>query len=60
MGCVLPRGTNGDAPRITPVGKEDWLLWGANKWVITSVNTDEAQQGAYVGIQGPDVDLMKG
>lgn len=60
MGCVLPRGTNGDAPRITPVGKEDWLLWGANKWVITSVNTDEAQQGAYVGIQGPAVDLMKG
>lgn len=42
------------------MGKEDWLLWGANKWVITSVNTDEAQQGAYVGIQGPDVDLMKG
>ena len=60
MGCVLPRGTNGDAPRITPAGKEDRLLWGANKWVIASVNTDEAQQGAYVGIQGPDVDLMKG
>ena len=59
MGCVLPRGTNLNAPAITPKGKEDRLLWGANKWVIASEGTDEAAQGAYVGITGPEVDLAK-
>lgn len=59
MGCVLPRGTNLDAPAITPKGREDRLLWGANKWVIASEGTDEAAQGAYVGIVGPEVDLAK-
>lgn len=57
MGCVLPRGTNLDAPAITRKGKEDRLLWGANKWVIASEGTDEAAQGAYIGIVGPSVDL---
>ena len=59
MGCVLPRGTNLDAPGITPKGREDRLLWGANKWVIASEGTNEAAQGAYVGIVGPEVDLAK-
>lgn len=59
MGCVLPRGTNLESPAITPKGKEDRLLWGANKWVIASEGTNEAAQGAYVGIVGPEVDLTK-
>ena len=59
MGCVLPRGTNLESPAITQKGKEDRLLWGANKWVIASAGTDEAAQGAYVGIVGPEVDLAK-
>ena len=59
MGCALPRGTNLEAPAITQKGKEDRLLWGANKWVIASEGTDEAAQGAYVGIVGPEVDLAK-
>jgi len=59
MGCILPRGTNLDAPVITAKGREDRLLWGANKWVIASEGTDEAAQGAYVGIVGPEVDLAK-
>ena len=59
MGCVLPKGTNLDAPAITAKGKEDRLLWGANKWVIASEGTNEAAQGAYVGIFGPEVDLAK-
>ena len=59
MGCVLPRGTNLEAPAITQKGKEERLLWGANKWVIASKGTDEAAQGAYVGIVGPEVDLAK-
>ena len=60
MGCVLPRGTNLDAPKISVKGTDDRLLWGANKWVIASENTDEAAQGAYVGIRGPEIDLANG
>lgn len=60
MGCVLPRGTNLDAPKIAVKGTDDRLLWGANKWVIAGPDTNEAREGAYVGIQGPDVDLANG
>lgn len=59
MGCVLPKGTNEAAPSITVKGTDDRLLWGANKWVIASENTNEAAAGAYVGIRGPEVDLAK-
>lgn len=57
MGCVLPRGTNGEKPAAECRSAEDRLLWGCNKWVIAGVETQEAAEGAFVGIHGEPVAL---
>lgn len=58
MGCVLPRGTNGPKPPVERRGAEDRLLWGSNKWVIAGEGTQEASEGAFVGITGAPVVLQ--
>lgn len=58
MGCILPRGTNLDKPVGVSAQGEGRLLWGANKWLISSEGTDEAAEGAFIGIHGPTVDLF--
>ena len=57
MGCVLPRNTNGEKPVVKCGAPEDRLLWGLNKWVIASPGTQEAADGAFVGITGDPVAL---
>lgn len=57
MGCVLPRRTNGARPPAECRGAEDRLLWGCNKWVIAGADTQEAAEGAFVGITGAPVTL---
>ena len=54
---ALPRGTNTDKPAITPKGQEDSLLWGCNKWLLAHPDSDEAAQGAYVGLTGENLDI---
>ena len=54
---VLPRGTNGPKPDIIPVNTEDRTLWGCNKWLLTHPDSDEAAQGAYVGLTGANIDI---
>ena len=43
----------GDEPLV--VGR---LLTANNKWLIASEGTDEAADGAFIGIHGPAVDLF--
>lgn len=57
MGCVLPRSTNGEKPVVECRSAEDRLLWGCNKWVIASPGTQEAAEGAFIGITGAPVAL---
>ena len=57
MGCVLPRMTNTRKPNGIPRTQEDQLLWACNKWVIASPGTQEASEGAFVGIIGDPVVL---
>ena len=57
MGCVLPRGTNGEKPQADCRSAEDRLLWGRNKWVIAGEGTQEAAEGAFVGVTGAPVVL---
>lgn len=56
---ALPRGTNTDKPHIEPQSGEDKLLWACNKWLLAHKDTDEAKQGAYVGLVGENIDLSK-
>ena len=54
---ALPKGTNGAKPNITPVYEEDKTLWACNKWLLAHAESDEAKQGAYVGLTGVNVDI---
>ena len=54
---VLPRGTNGPKPAITPLNGEDETLWAANKWLLAHADSSEAAQGAPVWLDGVNVDI---
>lgn len=54
---ALPKGTNGAKPSITPVYEEDKTLWACNKWLLAHAESDEAKQGAYVGLTGENIDI---
>ncbi|MCD7826768.1 MAG: DUF4867 family protein [Clostridiaceae bacterium] len=56
---VLPKGTNEDKPSITPKNKEDNMLFAQNKWLVAHKDTDEAKQGAHVGITGENIDITE-
>jgi hypothetical protein len=57
VAVVLPKGTNTDKPEITPANDEDKLLWACNKWLIAHADSSEAVNGAYVGLQGENIDI---
>ncbi len=48
---VLPEGTNTDLD--APCG----MLWARNKWLLAHPDTDEAKNGAYIGITGENIEL---
>ena len=54
---VLPRGTNGPKPAMTPLNGEDETLWACNKWLLAHAESSEAAQGAPVRLDGVNVDL---
>lgn len=60
VAIVLPRGTNVGGtgkPAFEPLNDEDRRLWGRNKWILAHPDTNEAAQGAYVGLKGENVDI---
>jgi hypothetical protein len=58
---ALPMGTNTDKPDDTPAGAaappEARMLRANNKWLLAHPDTSEAQEGAYVGLMGPNIDI---
>ncbi len=54
---VLPKDTNTEKPAITEKNLEDKLLWAKNKWLIAHADSSEAKNGAFVGLQGLNIDL---
>lgn len=55
---ALPRGTNGPKPEMTVLNWEDKTLWACNKWLMAHPESSEAAQGAYVGLDGVNVDIQ--
>lgn len=55
---VLPKDTNTQKPEIKVHNEEDALLWARNKWLIAHQDTNEAKQGAVVGLIGENIDLL--
>ncbi|MBB5226338.1 DUF4867 family protein [Treponema ruminis] len=56
---VLPKDTNTEKPAIKEVDFEDKLLWARNKWLIAHPDSNEAKQGAFVGLFGKNIDIYK-
>lgn len=54
---ALPTGTNTGKPDIQNLTGEDKLLWARNKWLLAHPESDEAAQGAYVGLAGENIDI---
>lgn len=54
---ALPTGTNTGKPDIRDMTSEDALLWARNKWLLAHPESDEAAQGAYVGLTGKNIDI---
>ena len=54
---VLPEGTNTKDIRIAGNASDDNLLWMTNKWLIAHKDTSEAAAGAFVGIDGANIDI---
>jgi hypothetical protein len=54
---VLPKGTNTEKPEIKVLNEEDELLWGRNKWLLAHPESDEALQGAFIGLVGQNIDI---
>ena len=57
MAVVLPRGTNTEKPAIANLTEEDSWLWARNKWLLAHPESSEADQGAYVGLTGENIDI---
>ena len=57
VAVALPRGTNEARPILTPLNAEDDRLWAKNKWLLAHPDSDEAGQGAWVGLIGENLDI---
>lgn len=55
---ALPKGTNTEKPQISVKTFEDRLLFAKNKWLLAHPDSTEAFQGAYVGLQGCNIDIV--
>lgn len=56
---ILPKGTNTEKPFIKTITVEDSMLWANNKWLLAHEDSDEAKQGAYIGLTGKNIDLSE-
>ena len=57
MLVALPKGTNTDKPNMPIKGGDDAYLWACNKWLLAHVESSEAAAGAYVGLEGVNIDI---
>ena len=53
----LPMGTNTERPEMINLTKEDGYLTARNKWLLAHPDSNEAKNGALVGLKGDNIDL---
>ena len=57
MMVALPMGTNTERPMIRNKCREDKFLWACNKWLLAHSASEEAKQGAHIGLVGENIDI---
>ncbi len=53
----LPEGTNVGKPDYEPKNQEDRMLTATNKWLLAHAESNEASDGAFIGITGENIDI---
>lgn len=57
VAIVLPKGTNTAKPNIPALCAEDAMLTACNKWLLAHPDSNEAKQGAVVGLEGENISI---
>ncbi|MBO4394550.1 MAG: DUF4867 family protein [Spirochaetales bacterium] len=57
VAVVLPKGTNTEKPVFAAKSEEDSWMTARNKWLLAHKDTDEARNGAHVGLVGENIDI---
>lgn len=57
--CILPRFANGPAVEFKAIGEEDKAIRCIGTWVIAHPESNEARQGAYVGLKGENLNIER-
>ena len=59
VAVALPKGTNTAKPDLSPGSAEDRLLTARNKWLLAHPDSDEAKNGARIGLTGANTDIKE-
>lgn len=54
---ALPQGTNTDKPVMAVKSPEDTRLTARNKWLLAHPESNEARNGAKIGLSGVNIDI---
>ena len=57
VAVILPKGTNTEMPVFKAQNEEDKWMTARNKWLLAHKDTDEARNGAHVGLVGENIDI---
>ena len=59
VAVVLPRGTNTAKPAYEPKCEEDTWMTARNKWLLAHPESNEAKNGAHIGLRGVNIDIKE-
>ncbi len=59
VAVVLPRGTNTEKPEYTAKNEEDRWMTARNKWLLAHPESNEAKNGAHIGLRGRNIDIKE-
>ena len=57
VAVILPRGTNTEKPAFRASSEEDRWMTARNKWLLAHEDTNEARNGAHIGLVGKNIDI---
>ena len=59
VAVALPKGTNTAKPVFTAKCEEDTWMTARNKWLLAHPDSNEAKNGAHIGLRGENIDISK-
>ena len=59
MAVVLPKGTNTEKPGFEPLSEDDAWMTARNKWLLAHPDSNEAKNGAHIGLRGVNIDIKE-